>query len=235
MESPAIDQYYDEYGPPIVSYYPPPWDYGYLYSWVPCPFWWGGFGFGGYFILNDFDRHGHHHHRFTNHVRNANGTVSRVNAVTRATGARNSSTMAGAGRSAQGSRLSSANAQAGARAIMNRQTGAGAGNTAGASTTSRNLASSGSSRNMGNTYGTTRNPVAATRNMNSFASTSGVRTMRQGAVSRSPSFSGGTFRSAPSARSFSGGGFSGGGHGGGFSGGFGGGGHGGGHGGGGHR
>jgi hypothetical protein len=120
-EAPAnVEEYYDEYGPPIVSYYPPPSDYGYLYAWVPWPFWWGGFGFGGFFILKDFDRHDHNH-RFSNHVSNANGTVSRVNAVTRATGTgtRNSSTLAGASRSTQSSRLSSANAQAGARAIMN--------------------------------------------------------------------------------------------------------------------
>jgi len=120
-EAPAnVEEYYDEYGPPIVSYYPPPLDYGYLYAWVPWPFWWGGFGFGGYFMLKDFDRNDHHH-RFSNHVSNANGTVSRVNAVTRATGTgiRNSSTLAGASRSTQSSRLSSTNAQAGARALMN--------------------------------------------------------------------------------------------------------------------
>ncbi len=118
-EAPAsVEEYYDEYGPPIVSYYPPPSDYGYLYAWVPWPFWWGGFGFGGFFILKDFDRNDHNH-RFSNHVSNANGTVSRVNAVTRATGTRNSPTLAGASRSTQSSRLSSANAQAGARALMN--------------------------------------------------------------------------------------------------------------------
>jgi hypothetical protein len=44
---------------------------------------WGGFGFGGFFILVDFDRR-HHHHRITNHVKNANGTVSRINPSTRA-------------------------------------------------------------------------------------------------------------------------------------------------------
>ncbi len=241
-ETPAdVEQYYEENGPPIVSYYPPPWDYGYLYAWVPWPFWWGGFGFGGYYMLNDFDRHGHHGHghdhghRFTNHITNANGTVSRVNPVTRATGARNSSTLAGASKSAPGSRLSSASAQAGARSIMNRQARSGAGNTTSASTTSRNLASSGSSRNMGNTNGNGRNPVAVTRNMNRFASTNSGRTMSRGAVSRSSSFYGRTYSSPASARSFNGRSFSGGYHGGsGFrGGGFGGsGGHGGG---GGHR
>ena len=120
-EAPAdVEEYYDEYGPPTVSYYPPPSDYGYLYAWVPWPFRWGGFGFGGFFILKDFDKHDHNH-RFSNHVRNANGTVSRVNAVTRATGTgtRKSSTLAGASRSTQSSRFSSANAQAGARTLMN--------------------------------------------------------------------------------------------------------------------
>ena len=120
VEPADVEEYYDEYGPPIVSYYPPPSEYGYLYAWVPWPFWWGGFGFGGYFMLNDFDRIDHNH-RLSNHVSNANGTVSRVNAVTRATGTgiRNSSTLAGASRSTQSSRLSSTNAQAGARALMN--------------------------------------------------------------------------------------------------------------------
>ena len=63
MEPSEVEQYYDEYGPPIVSYYPPPWEYGYLYDWVPWPFWWGGYGFGGFFVLGDFDfqDHGHHH------------------------------------------------------------------------------------------------------------------------------------------------------------------------------
>ena len=241
-EPTEVEQYYDNYGPPVVSYYPPPWDYYYLYSWVPCPFWWEDFGFGGFFILNDFYCHGHRHghghdhgHRITNHIANADGTVSRVNAVTRATGTRNSSTLAGASRSAQslagasrttqGSGLSSANAQAGARAIMNRQAGSRAGNTASESTTPPNLASSGSSPNMGNTNGTMRNPVSVTRNMNGFASTSHAGTMSQGAFPRSQSFYGRPFSSAPSARFFSGGGrpgggISGGGHGGGGGHGF---------------
>lgn len=55
-ESSAISSYYYSYGSPIVTYYPPPWNYTYLYSWVPYPFWYGGFFFGGYFILNDFNR-----------------------------------------------------------------------------------------------------------------------------------------------------------------------------------
>ena len=68
----VINNYYHEEGPPVVTYYSPPWDYGYLYSWVPYPFWCTGFFFPGFFILNDFHRVvfvGHHHHRhlITNH------------------------------------------------------------------------------------------------------------------------------------------------------------------------
>jgi hypothetical protein len=59
--------YYDE-GPPEVTYYTPPGDYYYDYQWVPCPFWWNGYWFSGFFVLNDFHtfgnvviakRHGH--------------------------------------------------------------------------------------------------------------------------------------------------------------------------------
>ena len=52
----AVDSYYESSGPPVVTYYAPPADYYYLYSWVPCPFWWGDFWFGGFFILRDFHR-----------------------------------------------------------------------------------------------------------------------------------------------------------------------------------
>ncbi|MBP8646256.1 MAG: hypothetical protein KBH99_09060 [Syntrophobacteraceae bacterium] len=55
-DSSMVEDYYSDYGPPIVTYYSPPWDYYHLYSWVPYPFWWGSFGFGGYFILRDFHR-----------------------------------------------------------------------------------------------------------------------------------------------------------------------------------
>jgi len=50
----VVNNYYYDEGPPVVTYYAPPWDYGYLYSWVGYPFWWGGFFFPGYFALNDF-------------------------------------------------------------------------------------------------------------------------------------------------------------------------------------
>lgn len=48
---------YSSEGPPIVTYYCPPPDYYYLYSWVPYPFWWSDFWFPGFFILRDFHRH----------------------------------------------------------------------------------------------------------------------------------------------------------------------------------
>lgn len=50
-----VDSYYDTEGPPVVSYYSPPWDYAYLYDWVPYPFWYSSFFFPGFFILSDFD------------------------------------------------------------------------------------------------------------------------------------------------------------------------------------
>jgi hypothetical protein len=52
----VINNYYTEQGPPVVTYYAPPPDYYYLYGWVPSPFWWYGFWFPGFFILNDFHR-----------------------------------------------------------------------------------------------------------------------------------------------------------------------------------
>jgi len=102
---PELETYYYEYGPPVISYYCPPWDYAYLYSWVPWPFWWGGLWFGGYFILNDFNvvvynghrwhhwhrgywgRDGHHRydgkHRLTNHSRDVNGRTTKVDPANR--------------------------------------------------------------------------------------------------------------------------------------------------------
>jgi len=56
-ESEAVSNYYYDEGPPVVTYYPPPWDYSYLYAWVPYPFWFTGFWFPGFFVLNDFHRH----------------------------------------------------------------------------------------------------------------------------------------------------------------------------------
>lgn len=73
----VIDNYYYAEGPPVITYYPPPWDYYYMYAWVPTPFWWSGFYFPGFYILHDFHRvhhygHGHygnrHHGIVTNHI-----------------------------------------------------------------------------------------------------------------------------------------------------------------------
>lgn len=52
----VINNYYYEEGPPVVTYYAPPPDFYYLYAWVPYPFWWYGFWFPGFFVLNDFHR-----------------------------------------------------------------------------------------------------------------------------------------------------------------------------------
>ena len=69
----VINNYYYDYGPPVVTYYAPPEPYYYLYAWVPYPFWYSGFFFPGFFVLHDFHRHVffHGHSCFvTNHVFN---------------------------------------------------------------------------------------------------------------------------------------------------------------------
>ncbi|MFQ5796445.1 MAG: hypothetical protein ACE5JP_15545 [Candidatus Bipolaricaulia bacterium] len=66
----VIEDYYDEEGPPVVTYYPPPRHYAYLYGWVPYPFYWDDYSFPGYFILHDFHvvlRFGHHRHHRHHH------------------------------------------------------------------------------------------------------------------------------------------------------------------------
>ena len=88
VEPSVVEDYYDDNKPPVITYYPPPLDYAYLYDWVPSPFWWDGFAFRGFFILVDFERR-HHHHCITNHVTNANGTVSKIKATTRASATAN--------------------------------------------------------------------------------------------------------------------------------------------------
>jgi len=71
LNTTEINNYYYGKGPPVVTYYPPPWDYHYLYDWVPYPFWSSGFFFPGFFVLSDFNvivvGHHHHRHRITNH------------------------------------------------------------------------------------------------------------------------------------------------------------------------
>lgn len=118
----VIERYYYESGPPIITYYPPPWAYSYLYGWVPYPFWWGGYPFGGYFILYDFDgychhrhhhRNGNHYDRVSNHLRNDSGRAVRIDP-----GRRLSNTDG-----AQRARLAGpprADSRQGAQAILNR-------------------------------------------------------------------------------------------------------------------
>jgi hypothetical protein len=53
-EQPVIYNYYMGYGPPIITYYPPPSAYLYLYVWVPYPVWWYGYWYPGFYICNNF-------------------------------------------------------------------------------------------------------------------------------------------------------------------------------------
>jgi hypothetical protein len=122
-DSTVIYNYYYNEGPPVVTYYAPPYDYWYLYSWVPYPFWWWGFWYPGFFVLADFHfdihghRHGHHgwdgHHEFiSNHFRDpGTGRISRIDPVNRAFGG----TVTGNA----GSRWSTPSAQRSAAAIYN--------------------------------------------------------------------------------------------------------------------
>ena len=69
----VVNSYYDDYGPPVVTYYAPPWPYDYMYAWVPYPFRCSGFFFSGFFILRDFHKHVFFQGRgfvVTNHVFN---------------------------------------------------------------------------------------------------------------------------------------------------------------------
>ena len=106
-----INSYYDDQGPPIVTYYAPPDPYYYLYSWVPYPFWSTGFYFPGYFVLNNFSRHidfNQHDYFVAHHVGGGafSGpmTIDSVNPTL-------------PGHLAPSSRFATANAQVGARAI----------------------------------------------------------------------------------------------------------------------
>ncbi len=53
-DSQTINNYYSDEGPPIVTYYPPPVYYGYLYDWVPYPVFWFGFWFPGFYMCHNF-------------------------------------------------------------------------------------------------------------------------------------------------------------------------------------
>ena len=100
----AVNEYYSSEGPPVVTYYTPPWDYYYMYGWVPYPFWWDSYYFPGFFVLHDFHSFRRVHvvrrninrvavKRVTNHVvdRNTN-RIARVDPVNRHRG-RNVSTL----------------------------------------------------------------------------------------------------------------------------------------------
>jgi hypothetical protein len=92
-ESTDMDNYYSTEGPPVVTYYTPPPDYAYLYTWVPYPFWWSDFWFQGFFVLVDFDIrvHGHRHEHerrlggfISNHYRDPRtGRMSRIDPTNR--------------------------------------------------------------------------------------------------------------------------------------------------------
>ena len=82
VEPNVVDDYYYANEPPVVTYYQPPGEYAYLYDRFRDQFWWDGYGFGGFFIRQFRQRH--HNHHITNHVTNANGTVSRIGGTERA-------------------------------------------------------------------------------------------------------------------------------------------------------
>jgi hypothetical protein len=52
----VVNNYYYTEGPPVMTYYTPPPDFYYLYGFIPYPFWWSGFWFPGFFVLNDFHK-----------------------------------------------------------------------------------------------------------------------------------------------------------------------------------
>jgi hypothetical protein len=88
-DSTVVNNYYYNEGPPVVTYYAPPPDYSYLYGWVPCPFFYFGFWFPGYYILRDFHRVVVVHGRpvfISNHFSAGANRVFRVDAVARFNG-----------------------------------------------------------------------------------------------------------------------------------------------------
>ncbi len=68
----VINSYYYDSGPPVITYYSPPYGYVYLYDWVPYPVWWYGYWFPGFYICHDFTTvvvHHNHHAVVSNHFR----------------------------------------------------------------------------------------------------------------------------------------------------------------------
>ena len=115
----VINNYYYDQGPPVITYYAPPPDYYYLYSWVPYPFWWSNVWFPGYFVLNDFHRVIHYHHRnvfISNHFSDLkNHRVFRIDPEERFRGR----TYPGIGAPKRGHYLSSG-VKNGSRSVFNR-------------------------------------------------------------------------------------------------------------------
>ncbi len=94
----VINDFYANEGPPVVTYYAPPPDYTYMYTWVPYPFWWWNYWLPGFFVLTDFHvrvhdhghGHGHDEHKgghgefVSNHFRDPKtGRVWRVDPTNR--------------------------------------------------------------------------------------------------------------------------------------------------------
>jgi len=50
----TIRQYYNNYGPPVMTYCRPPYDFDYLYGWRPYGSWWQGHYYPGYYLLHRF-------------------------------------------------------------------------------------------------------------------------------------------------------------------------------------
>lgn len=76
-DSTVTEYYYDAEGPPAVTYYFPPPDYTYLYTWVYYPFWSQDCWFEGFFVLVDFNIsvHGHEHPHKHGHERRHEGAL----------------------------------------------------------------------------------------------------------------------------------------------------------------
>jgi uncharacterized membrane protein YgcG len=119
--SEVLNDYYYTEGAPVVTYYAPPPDYAYLYTWVPYPFWWWDDWFPGFFVLVDFDvrvhghehRHGHGGEFITNHYRDIKtGNMMRIDPTNRFRG--------GIFAETEALRGTSPSVQRGAQAILNR-------------------------------------------------------------------------------------------------------------------
>jgi hypothetical protein len=191
----AINNYYYDEGPPIVTYYAPPPDYYYLYEWVPYPFWWYDFWFPGFFVLNDFHRVIHFHHRtafISNHFNDfRDHRVFRIDPAHRFHGR----TFAGIGAPRKG-RFISSGVRNGSRTVFNR-------NRISPPTGRRTFRAPLRGRSLGSPSGgrTFRKPSGG----RSFSTPSGGRTFRtpSGGRSFSTPSGGRTFRTPTGGRSFS--------------------------------